>query len=388
MCKMEIIKNQKTLRCGITSGSCAAAAAKAAAEVLLLGKACEFINIDTPKGVKLKIPVSIAENDESYVRCFVVKDSGDDPDVTNGCKIYAEVSIIVGRIENTFFEVPNLFLIGGEGIGTVTKIGLEQKVGMSAINKVPRKMIFDAVKSVCDITDYMGNLLIKIEVPNGKELAERTFNSQLGIEGGISILGTSGILEPMSEKAIVDTIETQIKQIRAEGIKGLIVVPGNYGMTYANALGFDAGNAVKSSNYIGETLDFAVSYGIEKLLIVGNIGKLIKLAAGIMNTHSKTADARAEIMAVHAVLSGGTAETVAKIMKCVNTEEMLDLLDSLNIMEKTLESICIKIQEHLDYRVHNKVLCGAVLFSEKYGMIGKTPRADELCGYFRKVDKE
>lgn len=384
---MKINKNQKILRCGITSGSCAAAAARAAAEFLLLGKTTEVINIDTPRGVTLSIPVEIAEKDEKHAKCFVVKDSGDDPDVTNGARIFAEVKIVENRIENAFNETTNLFLTGGEGIGTVTKIGLEQKVGMSAINKVPRKMIFDSVAAVCDIADYKGYLLITIEVPNGKELAERTFNPQLGIEAGISILGTSGIIEPMSEKAIVDTIETQIKQICAVGSEGLLVVPGNYGMTYVKTLGIDSGYAVKCSNYVGETLDFAVSYGIKKLLFVGNIGKLIKLAAGIMNTHSKLADARAEIMAVHAVLSGGTGETAAEIMKCINTEEMLDLLVNLNIMGKTLESICNKIQEYLDFRVHNKVICGAVLFSEKYGMIGKTPKANELIEYFGKAER-
>lgn len=384
---MEINKNQKNLRCGITSGSCAAAAAKAAAELLLLGDTFEYINIDTPKGATLKIPVTIAENDEYHARCFVVKDSGDDPDVTNGTKIFAEVRFIDGNIENAFFETPNLFLTGGEGVGRVAKIGLEQKVGMPAINKVPRKMIFDSVAAVCSKADFNGFLLISVEVPEGKELAEKTFNPKLGIEGGISILGTSGIIEPMSERAIIDTIETQIKQICAEGNQDLIVAPGNYGMSYAKVLGFDIADAVKCSNYIGETLDFAVSYGIKRFLLIGNIGKLVKLAAGIMNTHSRIADARAEIMAVHAVLSGGNAETADKIMNCINTEEMLDLLNGLNIMENTLNSICTKIQERLDYRVHNKVICGAVLFSEKYGMIGKTPKANELLEYFRKADK-
>lgn len=384
---MKINKNQKNLRCGITSGSCAAAAARAAAELLLLGDTFEYINIDTPKGVTLKIPVTIADKDQNKVRCFVIKDSGDDPDVTNGTKIFAEVSYIDGNKKGNFFEKSNLFLAGGQGVGIVTKIGLEQKIGMPAINKIPRKMIFDAVTDVCNKADFHGHLLIRIEVPEGKELAEKTFNPKLGIEGGISILGTSGIIEPMSEKAIIDTIETQIKQICTQGNDELIVVPGNYGLSYAKIIGIDIENTVKCSNYIGDTLDFAVSYGIKRFLLVGNIGKLVKLAAGIMNTHSKTADARAEIMAVHAVLSGGTAKTAYRIMNCINTEEILDLLNNLDIMEKTVESICIKIQEHLDYRVHNKVICGAVLFSEKYGMIGKTPKANELIECIRKAGK-
>lgn len=382
---MDIIKDQKTLRCGVTSGSCSAAVAKAAAEALLLGKINEFINIDTPTGISLKIPVIITERDKKHVRCYTVKDSGDDPDVTNGSEVYADVSITNHIPENAFFNFPNLYLIGGEGIGTVTRIGLEQSVGMPAINKIPRKMIFDAVSDVCSIADFAGmNLLIKIEVPNGRELAEKTFNPKLGIIGGISILGTSGIIEPMSEKAIVDTIETQIRQINAEKIEGMIVVPGNYGVSYANALKVNSAKVIKCSNYIGDTLDFAVSYGIKKLLVVGNMGKLVKLAAGIMNTHSKAADARAEIMALHAVLSGGTSEDAAKIMECINTEEMLALLEGINLRDKTVQRICIKIQEHLDYRVRSKVICGAVLFSEKYGLIGKTPKADELIQYFRK----
>ena len=215
------------------------------------------------------------------------------------------------------------------------------------------------------------------------ELAERTFNPKLGIVGGISILGTSGIIEPMSEKAVIDTIETEIRQIKAEKAEGMIVVPGNYGWTYADALKVNSAKVIKCSNYMGDTLDFAVSYGIKKVLIVGNIGKLVKLAAGIMNTHSKTADARAEIMALHAVLCGGTSGDAKKIMECINTEEMLELLDSMDLRNQTIQSICLKIHEHLDERVRQKVTCGAVLFSEKYGLIGKTPKADGLIQYFR-----
>jgi len=384
-----VMKNQKKLRCGITTGTCAAAAAKAAAELLLFGEHREAVLVHTPKGIDVSVPVSLSVNTKDKTEYFVEKDSGDDPDVTNHAEIYVSVERLKKDCivpKGAFFkeQYPNLFLDGGFGIGRVQREGMEQKKGQAAINAVPREMIFQAVDEICKLAEYQEKLLILIQVPQGEELAKRTFNPRLGIEGGISILGTSGILEPMSERAIIDTIEVQIRRLQAQGVKNLLVTLGNYGQGYASSfLHLDLEKSIKCSNYIGDTLDFAVAYGMQNFLLVGNIGKLVKLAAGIMNTHSKVADGRCEIFAVHAVLCGGNAMLVSEIMKCRNTEEILQLLEEHRLREQVMKSLCEKIEEHICYRAGDRMRAGVVLFSEKFGYLGRTAKAEEiLCSSF------
>jgi len=375
-----VTKNQKKLRCGITTGTCAAAAAKAAASLLLLCMPLESVLVHTPKGVTVEVPVSLSFAEENRVEYMVEKDSGDDPDVTNGAKIFACVMYLQAWKDTELCfqceEAPYLFLDGGTGVGRVTREGMEQKKGQAAINHVPRKMIFQAVREICELAGHTEELFITIWVPEGEELAKRTFNPRLGIEGGISILGTSGILEPMSEKAIVDTIETQLRQQQALGKTKLLITPGNYGQSYVEEyLGMDMAGSIKCSNYIGETLDLAVAYGMKDVLLVGNIGKLVKLAAGIMNTHSRAADGRCEIFAVHTVLCGGDRELAEKIMECMNTEEILRLLEENGLRERVCKSICGKIHEHISRRAGSETRVGVVLFSESFGYLGETANA-------------
>ncbi|MCI8771624.1 MAG: cobalamin biosynthesis protein CbiD [Lachnospiraceae bacterium] len=387
-------KNQKRLRCGITTGTCAAAAAKAAATLLLLGEEYKSVTIHTPKGLDVPISVFLDTYAEDNAEFTVKKDSGDDPDVTNHAEITVHIKKIADSTEcppKAFYDnrFPNLVLDGGVGVGRVQRGGLEQQVGQAAINEVPREMIFQAVYEVCRQAENYGKLYILVKVPQGKELAKRTFNPKLGIEGGISILGTSGIVEPMSEKAIVDTIEAEIRQLSARGKKNLLVTPGNYGQKYISEyLHLDLEKSIKCSNYIGETIDLAVAYGMKNFLLVGNLGKLVKLAAGIMNTHSKVADARCEILAVHSVLCGGNPELVLKIMQCINTEEILQILEQNNLREKVLKSLCEKIDRHISHRAGNNALhklnCGVVLFSETFGYLGQTAGADALIRQFGK----
>lgn len=383
-----VTKNQKTLRCGVTTGTCAAAAAKAAALKLLMGCGQERVGLTTPKGVDVEIPVKFSDIGPGHAECFVVKDSGDDPDVTNQSEIYVKVEKVEAtdgfdscfRSEN----YPWLFLDGGRGVGRVMRAGLEQKTGFAAINQVPRQMIFDAVGGICSVVGSAEPLLITISVPSGEELAKRTFNPRLGIEGGISILGTSGILEPMSEKAIIDTIETEIRQRSACGEKILLITPGNYGQSYIeHYLHISLDRSIKCSNYIGDTLDMAVSYGMEGVLLVGNIGKLVKLAAGIMNTHSRVADGRCEIFASHAALCGAGRDTVKEIFECINTEEMLRILDGCGLRDAVMESICKKVCEVLDFRSGARSRFGAMLFSENYGFVGQTENAQHILEALR-----
>lgn len=384
--------NQKTLRCGVTTGTCAAAAAGAAMKKLLEGIEIPYMEVNTPKGVTVQIPVIYGESTGEYCEVFVKKDSGDDPDVTNGTRIGVRAERLAeafpsDRLERAFRDekYQGLYLDGGTGVGRVTKSGLEQSVGQAAINKVPREMIFSQAEAVRKQAESREAFLLTVLVPEGGALAKKTFNPMLGIEGGISILGTSGILEPMSEKAIVDTIETQIRQMQRNGERNLLVTPGNYGQGYVTEkLGFSLENSVKSSNYIGETIDLAVSYGMERLLLVGNIGKLAKLGAGIMNTHSRMADGRAEILGFHLMLCGGSRDQLAELSACITTEEMLKKLESWQLREAVMESLCQKIGEHVKRRAGETLQTGVMLFSENYGFLGQTAGTEEVLSAWKK----
>ena len=374
-----VIKNQKKLRLGITTGTCSAAAAQAAAMQLLLGVESHAVTLRTPKGMTVSVPVYLLESDDRRASYKVIKDSGDDPDVTNGTDVcvtveYAQQSVGVD-LDGAFTSqaYPYLTLDGGIGIGRVTKEGLEQAVGQAAINRVPRQMIFAAVADVCEKANFSEPLHITVWMPEGEALAKRTFNPKLGIEGGLSVLGTSGILEPMSEQAIVATIETEIRQLHAVGEEKILVTPGNYGQAYASEyLGLDLTKSVKSSNYIGDTIDLAISYGMNDFLLVGNIGKLVKLAAGIFNTHSKVADGRGEIFAVHAAMAGADAKVVQEIYDCINTDRMLDVLEREGMREVVMQSILAAIEKHVAGRVGDTMRFGVIVFSEKYGYLGQT----------------
>lgn len=381
--------DQRQLRLGITTGTCAAAAAQASAAHLLTGIRQTEIPVHTPGGITAYVPVRCVEAEERKCEYLVVKDSGDDPDVTDGVEVYVSVEKLEEgrRPETKAFrgaQYPKLWLEGGQGVGRVTRAGLEQAVGCAAINKVPRAMIFQAVGGIAEHAAYEGELLITVRIPAGEALAKKTFNPMLGIEGGISVLGTSGILEPMSEKAIIDTIEAQIRQFAAQGEKRLLVTPGNYGQSYVSEyLGLDLEKSVKCSNYVGDTLDLAAVYGMEELLLIGNIGKLIKLAAGIMNTHSKVADGRGEIMALHTVLQGGTREMAKVLLDCVTTEEMLGYLEKWGLREAVTAGICEKIQCHVARRAGERLRVGVMLFSEKYGLLGQTADCGRILEGFR-----
>ena len=276
-----VLSGGKRLRCGYTTGSCAAAAAKAAAIALLAGEAPARVEIGTPEGVRLDLPVEGCVLGQGFARCAVRKDAGDDIDATDGALVCAEVRL--GGEE--------IVVDGGEGVGRVTRAGLEQPVGAAAINRVPRLMIAHEVRGALEERGCRAGAAVVISVPGGAEIAARTYNPRLGIEGGISILGTTGIVEPMSEKALVDTILLELDSLYAGGQRTAFLCPGNYGADFArDTLGLDLEKAVKCSNFIGEALDHAVFRGFDDILLVGHAGKLAKLAAGVMNTHSSVAD--------------------------------------------------------------------------------------------------
>ena len=378
-----VLKDNQKLRCGYTTGSCAAAAAQRAAAMVLGASFSpdERIVLYTPKGIRLELAMVNPENGEGWASCAIKKDGGDDPDVTNGILIYARVSQIL-KSENVMQKnesEPQIVLDGGIGVGRVTKRGLACPVGEAAINPVPRKMILEQVRTVCEEFDYTGGLRVEISVPEGEEIAKRTFNSQLGVLGGISILGTSGIVEPMSEQALIDTIKVKMNVRKADGAEYLVITPGNYGETFLKShLTIPEIDAVKCSNFIGEALDYAELSKFNGVLLVGHIGKFIKVAAGVMNTHSKYGDARMEIMGVHAALAGAPKEVVERLLTCVTTEDAISVLDQAGIREKTLQSILEKLDSRIKERVHHSLEIGAIIFSNQYGYLGETEDAPLL----------
>lgn len=367
-----VYRNQKKLRCGYTTGTCAAGAAKAAAYMLLSGKTVTEVTLKTPSGVALTLPIKKITREQQFVRCAIRKDSGDDPDVTNGVLVYAEVSY-QGSGENRFF------VDGGLGVGRITKKGLSRPIGMAAINPVPLLMIENVLKEAAEIFSYEGGLSAVISVPEGVAIAKKTFNPQLGIEGGISILGTSGIVEPMSEQALLDTIRTEMKMHLANNERVLFVVPGNYGQDFLQeTLHICMERSVKCSNYIGDTIDMGCELGAQGLLLVGHIGKLVKLGAGVMNTHSKVADARMETLAACTVLAGGALTTVKEVLMCVTTEAALECLSQAGILESVMAELMKKIEAVLLHRAGGKMQIAAIAFSKEYGLLGKTTLAQEL----------
>ncbi len=364
-----VYKGTKRLRCGYTTGSCAAAAAKAAADMLLGGQEISETELMTPSGRVLKLDISNIKIAPDSVSCSVQKDSGDDPDITNGVYVYAEVFKIKNGIEIT----------GGEGIGTVTKPGLDRPVGDSAINTVPRRMITKAVVQIAEKYGYSGGFKIVVSIPGGEELAKKTFNPRIGIVGGLSVIGTTGIVEPMSDKAIVETIRTEASAKRAQGQKSLLLVVGNYGERFLKEnMPKIADKSVMCSNFIGEALDIGVSLGFENILLVGHIGKAAKLGSGIMNTHSSYADGRMETLMACGVMAGVPSDVLCKIDGCVSVDAALDILYEDKAADKLLDVLINRIEFYLRARVKGGAETAAVVFSDKHPVLLKTDKADEI----------
>lgn len=363
-------KNNKKLRLGYTTGSCAAGAAKAATIMLLKNNLIQTIELMTPKGILLHLKIEDSKRQKEWVSCAVRKDGGDDPDETNGILIYAKVSKLLE---------PSIQIKGGIGVGKITKKGLEQPIGEAAINKVPRKMIIESIQKVCKECNYKGGILVEISVPAGVEIARKTFNPRLGIVGGISILGTSGIVVPMSEDALIQSIRIEMKMLVENGMEYLIITPGNYGEEFLKKnMSIDISYSMKCSNYIGETIDMAIELGIKGILFVSHIGKFIKVSGGIMNTHSRCADSRAELMASHALRAGISLEGAKKILGTITTEEAIEILIKEEILEHTMEKVLDRIQYYLEHRSYKKLELGVILFSNVYGTLGKTKSVASL----------
>ncbi|POP34492.1 cobalamin biosynthesis protein CbiD [Lactonifactor longoviformis] len=370
-----IVKNNKKMRYGYTTGSCAAAAAKGAARMLLSQEQVEEADLMTPKGILLHLLLMDIRWNKEKAECCVQKYAGDDPDATDGMHIYATVE---KRRE------PGVVIDGGIGVGRITRKGLEQPVGAAAINRVPRRMIAREVEQVIEEENYEGGLKVTIWTPEGEKIGKRTFNPRLGIQGGISILGTSGIVEPMSEAALIKSIEIEMHMRVENGGRYLLVTPGNYGAAYLKEhMELDFSQNIKCSNYVGETIDMAIGMEAKGILFISHIGKFIKVAAGIMNTHSRSADGRAEIMAANAVRAGASLEMAKELLQTGTTDEALGILQREGLVEKTMEEVLERVEYYLNHRAYGQLETGAILFSNTYGYLGNTSRVPDLLDKLR-----
>ena len=367
----------KLLRCGYTTGSCAAAAAKAAAQMLLGGAPVETVRISLPNGERLTLSVQQQELHADFSTCAVQKDSGDDPDVTDDMLIFAHASKTGHGVS----------IDGGAGIGRVTKAGLDQPVGVAAINTVPRQMIASSVLEACQAHHYAGGIHVVISAPEGERLAKRTFNARLGILGGISIIGTTGIVEPMSNKALIDTIRLELRQLSAQRITAVLLTPGNYGETFAaETLKLSLRAHVACSNFIGDTIDAAVELGFERILIVGHIGKLVKLGIGMTNTHSSNGDGRMETLLACALEAGAPLELLQQIYGCISTDAALALLFDAGLLPQTMKILGARIDACLSRRVPENVTIRYICFTNAEdfgGVLAQSEHAEDLLLLWR-----
>ena len=373
----------KKYRRGYTTGSCAAAASKAATHMLLTKNKIDKINIDTPKGIPLSLNVYNIELTENKAKCSIEKDGGDDIDATHSMHIYAEAELI----DRTNDE--DIIVEGGIGVGVVTKKGLSVEVGKPAINPVPMRMINSEVRKVIgeDFKDNLGknkSLKITICAPEGVEIAKKTFNPRLGIIGGISILGTTGIVEPMSDEGWKKSLSIELEMKKAQGLESIILVPGNHGEKFIKEkLNLDMKYVVRTSNFVGYMLKEAQRIGFKKILMAGHIGKYIKISAGIFNTHSKIADARSEILISNLAMMGAPYEFLKKIEGCVTAEAAVEVINESNYTDfyDLISNKCkLKIDQYL---LDEEIDVEVMIFSMDKTLLGKSDNADSLVEVFR-----
>lgn len=372
-----VYKDKKMLRRGYTTGTCAALAAQGAVSFLVSGIWPETAELMTPAGQMVRVPLMEKKAGNGAVSCAVKKDAGDDPDVTDGLLIFARARFLPENAGNA-----RVVIDGGEGVGRVTKAGLDQPVGAAAINSVPRRMIEAAVTEVLEEAGVDRPVEILIFVPGGEKTAEKTFNPVLGITGGISILGTSGIVEPMSEEALIETIRTHMQVLRSEGRRFAAAVPGNMGerflWSYLEREGIGKIPAVVCSNFVGRTLDIAGELGFSGLLLAGHLGKLVKLGCGIMNTHSKEGDGRMETLVACALRAGAGTGTLKRIQEANTTEQALEELKAAGILKETMGALLERMDWYMRRRVPETLETGILVFDAAGTLLGATENARDL----------
>lgn len=377
--KNKRLVNQKLLRFGYTTGTCATAATKAAATMLFNREYISSVSIVTPNQTNLTIDVLNPQFDNNFACCSIQKDSGDDPDITNGILISSKVRLLP--------DTSDIIIEGGKGVGKVTKPGLDQPVGEFAINSVPRQMIKNSLNELANENNYDGGFHVLISVPEGENIANKTFNPDLGIIGGISILGTTGIVEPMSAKALADSIKLEISMISAENNDSILIFLGNFGKKFSvEDLNLSPKPGIMCSNFIDVALDSSVEYGFNKILLVGHIGKLVKLGIGMFNTHSNNGDGRIETLLSCALEAGADIDTLRKIQESITTNAVLDILWETNLLNKTMDILKSRILHYINKRIPSNVEIGFVCFTnsgEYSGILFESDNANNLKEIWR-----
>jgi len=353
----------KKLRNGLTTGTCAAAVAKASAYMLMHQKSIQQVSVLLPVGQEVILEITNPGFTDKKAFCNTIKDAGDDPDITHGAEICATAQFIEGN---------EIIISGGLGIGTVTKPGLAVQPGNPAINPVPMQMILNSVREV--VPEGTG-ITIEISIPKGEELAKRTFNPQLGIIGGLSILGTTGIVKPMSEEALKDSLVVKLEQLKAMNKDSAVFSPGNYSTSFSKEnLPVNDDDIVLTSNFIGFMLEQALSRNFKSVVLIGHLGKLVKIAGGVFQTHSRVADARNEILAAHYFSYSEDAVGFHQIMKANTTEEAIDFVQNQDFWT----FFANKIKERAERFVYNEMKIEVVLLSQKAGLLATTKEAINL----------
>lgn len=361
----------KKYKRGYTTGSSAAGAAKAALYMLLNREIIENIEIDTPKGIRLNLQVHKQEIKDDYAIACVKKDGGDDIDATHGLEIYAKVSLDDSK---------EIKIDGGIGVGRITKKGVGIPVGQAAINKVPRQMIRDSIAQLLP-KDKGANVIIYI--PRGEEIAKKTFNPRLGIVGGISVIGTTGIVEPMSEEAWKKSLSIELQMKYQNNGDRIIMVPGNHGEEFVkNNIKKDMKSVARTSNFIGYMLNEAKRIGFKKILMAGHLGKFVKIAGGIFHTHSKVADCRMEILTCHMALMGAEKKILDEVYESLTTEAAMEVIEKYGYQD-VYKTIAKKAKERVDiYLNDEEIEVGIMLFSMDKEELSRTDNINVMLGEF------
>ncbi|MDQ4431165.1 cobalt-precorrin-5B (C(1))-methyltransferase CbiD [Yokenella regensburgei] len=353
--------NGKALRKGYTTGSCATAAAKVAALMVLRQHVIRQVSIVTPSGVTLCLNVESPHIEGEQAVAAIRKDGGDDVDATHGMLIFARV---------TLNSSGTIVLSGGDGVGTVTRKGVGLPVGSAAINRTPRQTIEAAVREV--IGPARG-AEVHIFAPEGEARAQKTYNARLGILGGISIIGTTGIVTPMSEESWKRSLSLELEIKRAAGLERVVLVPGNHGERFVREqLAIDGDIVVTMSNFVGYMIEEAVRLGFQHIVLVGHPGKLIKIAAGVFHTHSHIADARMETLVAHLALQGAPRALLALISECDTTEAAMEHIEAFgfqHIYSHLAKRICQRVLQMLRF-TKNPPVCDAIMFSFDNQVLG------------------
>lgn len=361
--------NGKKYRTGYTTGSCATAAAKVAALMILRQQPINNVSIVTPSGVNLNLTVQDSSIQADSAVAAIEKDGGDDVDATHGMLIYARV-VLNGS--------GDIVINGGVGIGIVNRKGIGLPVGEAAINRTPRQTIEAAVRDV--IGPHRG-AQITIFAPEGEERAKKTYNSRLGILGGISIIGTTGIVTPMSDESWKKSLSLELTMKRNDGLDKVILVPGNHGERFVNdQLGIDTKYVVTMSNFVGFMLKEAERLEFRQIMLVGHLGKLVKVAAGIFHTHSHIADGRMETLVANLALLGAPYSLLEQVEQCATTEEAMILIDNAG-WQTVYERIAKKIQQRMALLFRFNTTppqCDALVFDYNGRVLGSSQPLPQL----------